>query len=230
MGRKEMKLKYLGHSGFALLSAAGHRVLIDPYLDNNPQAPVKSGAIDADYIIPTHAHGDHLGDSLAIAKRCGSLLICVAELAGYLSGKGLKPHPMQIGGGHEFPFGRVKLTPAWHGSLTPDGSYAGLAAGVLVWMDGICVYHAGDTGLFGDMKLIGEMNKVDYFLVPIGDNFTMGPEDALKAVEFVQPRVVIPMHYNTWPVINTDPQAFAARVRDQGKECQVLNPGEEIQA
>lgn len=225
-----MKLRFLGHSAFCLESAAGHRVLIDPYLDHNPQALVKSNAIDADYIIPTHAHGDHLGDSQAIAKRCGSLVICVSELAGYLSAKGFKTHPMQIGGGHDFPFGRVKLTPAWHGSQTPDGSYGGLAAGVLVWMDGVCVYHAGDTGLFGDMKLIGEMNKVDIFLVPIGDNFTMGPEDALKAVELVNPGTVIPMHCNTWPVINVDPEDFAEKVRAQGRKCLVLKPGEEIQA
>ncbi len=224
-----MKLKFYGHSAFSLVNDAGQKVLIDPYLDHNPQSPVKSDAVEADFIIPTHAHGDHLGDAVKIAKRCGSTFICVAELAGYLSSAGFQAHAMQIGGSHAFPFGRVKLTPAWHGSLTPDGRYAGPAAGVLVWMDGVCVYHAGDTGLFYDMKLIAEMNKVDCFLVPIGDNFTMGCEDALKAVEFVNPRLVVPMHYNTWPVIAADPEIFAAGVRALGKECLVLKPGEEIQ-
>lgn len=223
-----MILRFLGHSAFSLLSGSGHRVLIDPYLDGNPQAPVRADQLTADFIILSHAHGDHLGDTIGIAKRCGALVICVAELAGYLAAKGLRTHAMQIGGAHDFPFGRVKFTPAWHGSQTPDGHYAGLAAGILIWMDGVCVYHAGDTGLFYGMKLIGEMNRIDLFIVPIGDNYTMGIEDALKAVELVNPRVVIPMHYNTWPVIAADPEAFAAQVRSMGKECLVLQPGEEI--
>ncbi len=225
-----MRLSYFGHSAFSLVSASGQTVLIDPYLDGNPQAPVKADTVNADYIILSHAHGDHLGDTARIATRCGALVICVAELAGYLAGKGLKTHAMQIGGSHAFPFGRVKLTPALHGSQTPDGHYAGLAAGILIWMDNVCLYHAGDTGLFYDMKLIGEMNRVDYFLVPIGDNYTMGAEDALKAVEFVDPRVVVPMHYNTWPVVNADPEDFAAQVRMMGKICLPLKPGEELQA
>ena len=225
-----MKLRFLGHSAFALRDEAGHTVLIDPYLDHNPQAAAKSEAVDADFIAITHAHGDHLGDATKIASRCGSLIICVAELAGYLAQAGYQTHAMQIGGSHAFPFGRLKLTPAWHGSLTPDGRYGGPAAGILIWMDGVCLYHAGDTGLFYDMKLIGEMNRVDYFLVPIGDNFTMGPEDALKAVEFVDPREVIPMHYNTWPVVSADPEDFAAKVGALGKKCLPLKPGEEIQA
>ncbi len=225
-----MKLRYFGHSAFSLVSASGHSVLIDPYLDENPLSPVKSAAVEAEFIIPTHAHGDHLGDSFKIAKRCGSLFICVAELAGYVSAKGFNAHAMQIGGAYDFPFGRVKFTQALHGSQTPDGQYAGLAAGVLIWMDGVCIYHAGDTGLFYDMKLIGEMNKVDYFLVPIGGNYTMGIEDALNAVEFVNPRVVTPIHFNTWPVINADPEIFAEKVRSMDKICQILKPGEEIQA
>jgi len=115
-----------------------------------------------------------------------------------------------------------------HGSNTPDGHYAGPAAGILLWVDDSCIYHCGDTGLFGDMKLIGEMNSVDYMLVPIGDNFTMGPEDAIKAVEFVSPKIIIPIHYNTWPLIQVDAEAFAEKVKALGKECILLKPGEEI--
>ncbi|MBW6514753.1 MAG: metal-dependent hydrolase [Candidatus Syntrophosphaera sp.] len=223
-----MKLRFLGHSAFEVKTGSGHTVLIDPYLDDNPVAAAKSGQVEADFIIPTHAHGDHLGDTFKIAQRCGSLIICVAELAGYCTRKGFKAHAMQIGGARDFPFGRLKFTPAWHGSKTPDGEYAGLAAGILLWVDGTCIYHAGDTGLFYDMKLIGEMNKVDYMLVPIGDNYTMGIDDAVKAVEFVRPRVAIPIHYNTWPVIEADPQVFADKVEALGASCLVLKPGDSV--
>lgn len=224
-----MKIRYFGHSAFMLTNDLGHRVLIDPFLDDNPLSPVKSEEIDAEYIIATHAHADHLGDSFKIAKRCDSTIIGVAELAWYVESKGYKAHAMQIGGAYNFPFGRVKLTPALHGSQTPEGQYAGLAAGALVWMDGKCVYHAGDTGLSYDMKLVGEMNEVDLFIVPIGDNYTMGIEDALKAVEFVNPKKVIPMHFNTWPIIDADPELFAQKVREMGKECLTLKPGDELQ-
>ena len=225
-----MKLRFLGHSAFALTSAAGQTVLIDPYLDDSPVAPVKSDQIKADYIILSHAHGDHLGDSFKIAKRCGAIIICVSELASYVAGKGFQAQALQIGGGQNFPFGRVQLTQALHGSRTPEGHYAGLAAGILVWMDGVCVYHTGDTGLFYDMKLIGEMHPIDYMLLPIGDKYTMGVDDAAKAVELAQPRVAIPMHYNTWEAVAADPEAFAAKVRALGRECAILKPGDEIQA
>lgn len=221
-----MKLRYLGHSAFELTGTDGTKILIDPYLDGNPQATLKSDQVQADFIVVTHAHGDHLGDTLKIAKRCNSTVICVAELAGYLAGKGLKTQGMQIGGAHEFPFGRVKLTLALHGSQTPDGHYAGLAAGALILIDGSCIYHTGDTGLFGDMRLIGELQSVDYLLLPIGDNYTMGLQDALKAVEFIRPRVAIPMHFNTWPSVAADAQAFAEGVRELGRECRILRPGE----
>lgn len=221
-----MKLRYLGHSAFELHSEAGQRILIDPWLDANPVAPVKSSEIDADFIVVTHAHGDHLGDTASIANRCGSEVICVAELASYLKGKGLKTHAMQIGGSHEFPFGRLKLTQALHGSQTPDGHYAGLAAGALIWIDGICIYHTGDTGLFYDLKLIGEMNQVHLMLLPIGDNYTMGVEDAVKAVELVRPQTAVPMHYNTWPAVMADAERFATGVRALGIDCRILKPGD----
>ncbi len=223
-----MQLRFLGHSAFEVKSSGGQTILIDPYLDGNPLAAVKSDQITADFIVVTHAHGDHLGDALKIARRCGSLLICVYELGSYLASKGFQTHNMHIGGAHDFAFGRAKLTIAWHGSQTPEGQYAGPAAGVMLWVDGSCIYHTGDTGLFYDMKLIGELNRVDYLLLPIGDNYTMGIDDAVKAVELVRPRVAIPMHYNTFGLIEADPEVFADKVRALGRECLVLQPGDTV--
>lgn len=224
-----MRLQYLSHSAFKLSSASGKSILIDPYLDANPLAKCKSTDINADYIILTHAHGDHLGDAFKIAKRCGSLIICVSELAGYCVSHGLRAHAMHIGGSHSFDFGRVKLTIAHHGSLTPDMQYAGPAAGVILGIDGVNIYHTGDTGLFYDMKLIGEQDAIDYLLLPIGDNFTMGIDDAVKAVQLVNPRIAIPMHYNTFPLIQADPLLFKSKIHALGKNCIVLQVNEEIE-
>jgi L-ascorbate metabolism protein UlaG (beta-lactamase superfamily) len=224
-----MKLKYFSHSAFLVTSSNGDKILIDPFLDENPTSPVKSADVEADYIILSHGHGDHLGDAFKIAKRCNSMFICVNELANYCSSKGFIVHNMHIGGSHPFDFGRVKFTIAHHGSLTPDNNYVGEAAGILLTVDGKIIYHTGDTGLFYDMKLIGEMNKVDYMLLPIGDNFTMGIEDAVKAAEFVNPGVVVPMHYNTYSVINADPEVFREKVEGIGIKCRIMNFGEEIE-
>ena len=224
-----MKLRYFSHSAFQITTTAGKKILIDPYLDDNPTSPVKSDDVSADYIILTHAHGDHIGDTFKIAKRCKSTVIAVNELANYCSEKGANAHNMHIGGGYDFEFGRVKFTIAHHGSQTPDGQYAGEPAGIVLTIDGKTIYHTGDTGLFYDMKLIGEMNNIDYMLVPIGDNFTMGITDAVKAVEFVNPKHVIPMHYKTFPVINAEPSEFKSRIEKDGKICRVMEFGEEIE-
>ena len=223
-----MKLKYFSHSAFQITNNNGKKILIDPYLSGSPNSTVKPDDVDADFIILTHAHGDHIGDAFSIAKRCDPLFICVNELANYCSSKGFKAHNMHIGGSHKFEFGRIKLTIAHHGSMTPDGTYAGEPAGVILSIEEKNVYHTGDTGLFYDMKLIGEMNKIDYLLLPIGDNFTMGITDAVKAVEFVSPKVAIPMHYNTFPVIKTDPLEFKKLVEEKGFQCKVMQYGEEI--
>jgi len=223
-----MKLKYFSHSSFQVTTDNGQILLIDPFLDDNPTSPVSSDDVSADYIILTHGHGDHIGDSFKIAKRCDPLFICVNELAHYCAEKGFRAHNMHIGGAHLFDFGRLKFTIAHHGSMTPDNTYAGEPAGILLTIDQKTVYHTGDTGLFYDMKLIGEMNVIDYMLLPIGDNFTMGIDDAVKAVELTRPQTAIPMHYNTFPVIEADPAEFANKVVAKGFKAQVMGYGEEI--
>ncbi len=223
-----MKLRYFSHSSFQITSDAGQVILIDPFLDDNPTAPVRSADVTADFIVLTHAHGDHVGDAFKIAARTNPLFICVNELANYVIGKGFRAHNMHIGGSRDFPFGRVKFTIAHHGSMTPDNTYAGEPAGVILTVDGKSLYHTGDTGLFYDMKLIGEMTPLDYMLLPIGDNFTMGIRDAVKAVELAAPGIAIPMHYNTFPVINADPQDFKKQVMAIGKKAVVMGYGEEI--
>jgi len=224
-----MKLRYFSHSAFQITTSAGHKILIDPFLSGNPTSPVKAKDVVADYIILTHAHGDHLGDGFEIAKRCDLTFICVNELAEYCKSKGFKAHNMHIGGGHNIEFGRVKFTIAHHGSMTPDNHYGGEPAGVIISAEGKNIYHTGDTGLFYDMKLIGEMTSIDYMLLPIGDNFTMGITDAAKAVELVAPKVAIPMHYNTFPVIEADPNEFKKLTESKGFNVRVLNFGEEIE-
>ena len=223
-----MKLKYFSHSAFQITANKGKTILIDPFFDGNPTSPVKSENVFADFIILTHAHGDHIGDTFKIAKRCDSTIICVNELANYIQSKGFKAHNMHIGGSYNFEFGRVKFTIAHHGSVTPDGVYGGEAAGVIVSVDGKNIYHTGDTGLFYDMKLIGEINSIDFMLLPIGDNFTMGIDDAVMAVDFVNPKFSVPMHFDTFPLITADPNLFKSKVEGKGKKCIILKYGEEI--
>lgn len=225
-----MKLRYFSHSAFQLTTDSGIKILIDPFLDDNPTSPVKSKDVHPDYIILSHAHGDHLGDSIKIAQKNKLTFICVNELANYLISKGFQAHNMHIGGGYDFEFGRVKFTIAHHGSGAPDGTYAGEPAGIIIDADGKTLYYTGDTGLFLDMKLISEMNgPIDYMLLPIGDNFTMGITDAIRAAELVHPNIAIPVHYNTFPVIQTDPEIFQQKVEAVGINCRVLDYGEEIQ-
>jgi L-ascorbate metabolism protein UlaG (beta-lactamase superfamily) len=221
------RVRWLGHACL-LLESDGQHVLIDPFLTGNPAAAAKPTEVPADFILVSHGHGDHLGDTVAIARRTGATVIANYEMCGWLQKQGLeKVHGQQHGGGHAFPFGRVKLTLAFHGSALPDGSYGGNPCGFLIsFKDGTKVYDAADTGLFGDMRLIGE-EEIDLAILPIGDNFTMGPDDALRAVKFIEPRKVLPIHYNTWDLIAQDAQAWAKRVRQETKaEPVVLKPGE----
>jgi len=224
------ELTYLSHSAF-LLKNSVHSVLIDPFFTGNPLAPVKPEDVSCNYILLTHGHNDHVGDTVAIAKNNDATVISNFEIATWCGSQGLAAHPMHIGGAHLFPFGRVKLTIAHHGSAyaTDDGLiYMGNPAGALITIDGKTIYHAGDTALFYDMKLIGDMNKIDVALLPIGDNFTMGIDDAVKATEFLNPSLVIPMHYKTFDVIDVDPEEFVEKVRAKGFEGRILTAGESL--
>lgn len=226
-----MQINYLGHACFVL--EGNKKIIIDPFLTGNPTAARKPEEIDVDYILVTHGHRDHLGDAVRIAKNCQATIVAPNELAVFCSRKGAPVHNMHIGGAYEFDGVKVKLTQAWHGSaLVDDNSmyFTGNPCGFLIWLDDRCIFHAGDTGLFGDMdKVIGRNNHIDVALLPIGDNFTMGPEDALIAAGWLGAKTVIPMHYNTWPLIAQDPYAFKDAVEAQTKsECLVLKPGESI--
>ena len=218
-----MKVTYYGHACF-MLESGGDRLIFDPYLKDNPLAPVTPDDVHVNYILVSHFHGDHFGDTEILAQKNGATVISTAEVAGYCLEKGLKAHKMHIGGKHLFDFGWVKLTQAFHGA----GVAGGLACGFLVNLEGKTTYFAGDTGLFGDMKLIGE-HKLNLALLPIGDNFTMGPEDALKAARMLQAAAVVPMHYNTWPLIKADPASFCRSVeKETGSKAVVLAPGESL--
>jgi L-ascorbate metabolism protein UlaG (beta-lactamase superfamily) len=221
------RLCWLGHAAL-LLESDGQHVLIDPFLTGNPAAAAKAGDVPANFILVSHGHGDHLGDTVAVAKRTGATVIANYEMSEWLKKQGVeKVHGQQHGGGFNHPFGRVKLTLAFHGSALPDGSYGGNPCGFLItFKDGTRVYDAADTGLFGDMRLIGD-EGLDLAVVPIGDNYTMGPDDALRAVQLLHPRKVLPIHYNTWPLIAQDAPAWAERVRRETQtEPVVLKPGE----
>jgi L-ascorbate metabolism protein UlaG (beta-lactamase superfamily) len=221
------RMRWLGHSCL-LFESDGINVLIDPFLTSNPKAAVKSDAVPAEFVLVSHGHSDHIGDTIAIAKRTGATVIANYEIAGWLQKQGLKKvHGMQHGGSFMFPFGAVKLTQAFHGSQLPDGSCGGNPCGFyLTFKDGKRVYDAADTGLFGDMKLIGE-EGIDLALLPIGDNFTMGPSDALRALTMLKPGRVVPIHYNTFELIKQDANAWANEVRaGRLAEPIVMNPGD----
>lgn len=224
-----MQIKFLGH---ACVQVCGSKtVLVDPYLSGNPAAAAAPDEVQADYILLTHGHGDHIGDTAAIAKRTGATVITMVELARWLQKQGVEAMDMNIGGSYTFADGfRVKLTPAWHSSQLPDGSYCGLAAGFLFWLDGLCFYHAGDTGLFSDMREIIAPHGLDWAFLPIGDYYTMGPDDALIAARWLGAKNYLPIHYNTFPLLKQDAAAFAARVEAATTaKCAVLAPGEVIE-
>jgi len=221
------RIRWLGHACI-LLETNGLNVLIDPFLTGNPAAAVKAEEVPADFILISHGHGDHVGDAIDIARRTGATVIANYEISEWLKGMGVtKVHGQQHGGGHAFPFGRVKLTLAFHGSMLPDGSNGGNPCGFLLYLkDVIKIYHAADTGLFGDMRLIGE-EGLDLAILPIGDNYTMGPDDALRAVKMLEPKKVVPIHYNTWDIIAQDAGAWANRIRKETKaQPVILKPGD----
>jgi L-ascorbate metabolism protein UlaG (beta-lactamase superfamily) len=222
-----VKITYHGHSAFEV-SAGSHNIAIDPFITYNKHAKIKPEDIKADFIILTHAHDDHFGDVMDIAQKNNAMVIAAHELAEYLITKNVKAHGLGIGGKNTFPFGTVKLTIAHHSS-SYGGAYMGDPAGVILTIEGKTIYHAGDTGLFLDMKLIGEMNPIDIAFLPIGDNYTMGIDDAVKAVEFLNCKNVVPIHFSTWPVIDADPNEFKRKVESIGKKCTVIPFGESIE-
>ena len=222
-----VELTWLGHATWQLKTQS-HTLLVDPFLDDNPAAPVKSKDVAADFLLCSHGHFDHVADAAKIASRTGGMVISNYEICQWFAKQGVKSTlGMNLGGSASLPFGRVKLTLAFHSSELPDGSYGGNPGGFLISLTGgPKIYFAGDTALFGDMQLIGGAG-IDVAVLPIGDLFTMGPEDSVLATKLLRPKHVIPSHYNTWPPISQDPQVWAKMIRSGTTAAPiVLKPGE----
>ena len=224
-----MKLSYHGHS-VVKIQTGNHTILIDPFITGNELTDLVAADEKPDVILLTHGHNDHVGDTVEIAKASGALVVAPNELAVYLGLQGLNTHGMNIGGAYTFDFGTVKYTKAFHSSSYQteenDFIYTGMPAGILFIAEGKTVYHAGDTSLFGDMKMIGERHPIDVAFLPIGDNFTMGPEDAAYAVELLNPKLTIPVHFNTFPPIKQNPEDFKALVKNH--EVKIMSSGDVI--
>jgi L-ascorbate metabolism protein UlaG (beta-lactamase superfamily) len=217
-----LTLTFHGHACFTA-EGDGKRVIFDPFLTGNPKADVPVDRVaKLDGILLSHGHSDHIADAIPLAKRDGATVVAATELARFCERQGVSAHGLGIGGRHRFPFGTVKLVHAIHGGAI-EGGGSTIPSGVVLTLGGRTVYHAGDTALMMDMQLL--RGTADAMLVPIGDKFTMGVDDAARAVEFVQPRVVIPMHYNTWDMIAADPEAFR-RLVGSAAEVVILAPGE----
>lgn len=225
-----MYVSFHGHS-VVKIKTGEYTILIDPFITGNDLTDLVADNEKPDVILLTHGHNDHVGDTVAIAKANDALVVAPFELAEYLSWQGVRTHALHIGGAREFEFGKVKLTQAFHGSsyITEEKEiiYTGMPAGILFTAEGKTIYHAGDTSLFGDMKLIGERNQIDLAFLPIGDNFTMGIEDAAYAVELLNPQAVVPVHFNTFPPIKQNPQDFKDLVKDA--TVHLLSPGDGIE-
>lgn len=226
-----LELMWLGHATWQL-STGKHTILVDPFLSDNPAAPAAAKDVDATHILVSHGHFDHIADAPEIANRCGATVISNFEIATWLNKQRAVQNTigMNLGGSVDVPFGRVKMTLAFHSSELPDGSYGGNPCGFLVTLkEGPKIYFACDTALFGDMALIGKAG-IDVAVLPIGDLFTMGPEDAVEATRLIQPRVVVPSHYNTWPPIAQDVAQWAEQIREQtAARPAVLKPGERLE-
>jgi L-ascorbate metabolism protein UlaG (beta-lactamase superfamily) len=224
----QTKVKFLGHAAI-WVETGKFKLLLDPFISGNQNAPVTVDELEPDYILVTHAHGDHVGDTVSIAKRCKATVITNAEIRNWLASQNVKSHGMNIGGGYSFPFGYLKMTLALHSSTLDDGTSGGNPGGfLLTTLNNRKLYFAGDTGLFGDMALIGETG-LDLAMIPIGDNYTMGPEDALRAVKLLRSKVVVPIHYNTFGVIGQEVEPWKKMVEEEtNARVVLLDPGGEI--
>jgi L-ascorbate metabolism protein UlaG (beta-lactamase superfamily) len=238
-----MRLTYFGHSCFLVevlpavalakegpASPKPTRLILDPFFTDNPLAPCRASDIKCDYVLCTHGHDDHICDALEISQRNEAPIIANFEITEFFAAQGAKTHGLNPGGGFNFPFGRVKLTLAFHSSSSIENgriTYLGEPCGLLIDAGGKKLYHAGDTALFSDMQLIGRAG-LDAALLPIGDNFTMGPADALDALDYLKSKVGVPIHYNTWPVIQQDAEKFAADAAARGHKVIALKPGETL--
>ncbi|SMC76311.1 metal-dependent hydrolase [Sporomusa malonica] len=217
-------LTFYGHACFVLKSD-NTALLFDPFFTGNPVNTTKATEVECSYILVSHGHGDHLGDTVDIAKRTGATVIATAELAALVGQQDCANISMHLGGKRAFDFGYVRITPAFHGAGIPGGH----AAGFIVNFFGKTIYFAGDTALFGDMALLGRLEKIDYALLPIGDNYTMGPDDAVEAVKLLNPRAVVPMHYNTWPLIAQSPEDFKEKVENLNIPVHIMHPGQSFE-
>ncbi|MDE2975487.1 MAG: metal-dependent hydrolase [Gemmatimonadota bacterium] len=222
------KLTFHGQSAFTVETEDGTRLVIDPFFDDSPVSDIKRAeAGPVDYVLCTHGHFDHFADAIPLARETGATLVSTFEIVSFAETQGIaNTHPMHIGGAFDFPFGRAKMTPAIHGGQVhgdETGRFTTTPGGFLLHLDGRRIYHAGDTALTLDLQLL--RGKVDVAILPIGDNFTMGPEDAAAAVGLVEPEVVIPVHYDTWPLIAQDPERFRDLVGDRAR-VQVMGPGD----
>src|SRR5687767_337052 len=225
------RLTWHGHACFEYETTSG-KIVIDPFLTNNPKADIGPDDLEGvAAIVVSHGHGDHWGDTVAIAKRTGATVVAAYELAQLAMDQGCMAHPLACGGGHAFDFGHVKLVPAAHGSLTEaDPRYSTNPCGIVITAEGTTLYHAGDTALTADIKLLGELYQFTCVCLPIGDNFTMGPEDALQAVRYLRPKHVVPMHYDTFDLIAQDAGKWKIEVeRTTETQCAVLKPGESLE-
>jgi L-ascorbate metabolism protein UlaG (beta-lactamase superfamily) len=220
-----MDIRFLGHAAFEL-SDGDTRVLIDPFLSGNPKAAVEAGDLEATTILLTHGHIDHLGDTVDIAKRTGAAVVAIVELAGEIGSDGVDVFDPNLGGTVEFDWGWVRLVPAWHTAVSPKGTAHG-PAGLVVNLGGKTIYHLGDTALFSDLALVPRRDDIDVALMCIGGHYTMDRHDAALAADLVKAQTVIPCHYNTFPPIETDAEAFKSDVESQtSSKVVVLEPGE----
>ena len=221
-----IELTWFGHGAWQI-SLPEHTIILDPFFDDNPSSPIKAAEVDADFILISHGHFDHIADAAAVANRTNATVVAIYEVAQWLAQNGEVKETigMNIGGGVQLPFGHVKMTPALHSSQLPDGSYGGEPAGFVLTLNGKRIYFACDTGLFSDMTLIGTRG-IDLAVLPIGDLFTMGPDDSIEAIKLLRPKRVAPAHFNTWPPIEQDSDAWALRVKQEtDSDPVVLNPG-----